>query len=77
MKCEHDPCVQTRRHDGRWSGCVKDPGVYLNVMGLVLRRQLDHDHILCGGGDHEHGLLVDPKDIVQAGKARVADICQD
>jgi hypothetical protein len=51
--------------------------VYLNVMGLVLRRQLDHDHILCGGGDHEHGLLVDPKDIVQAGKARVADICQD
>jgi hypothetical protein len=47
MKCEHDPCVQTRRHDGRWSGCVKDPGVYLKVMGLVLRRRPWDVRIVC------------------------------
>jgi Ala-tRNA(Pro) deacylase len=32
--------------------------------------------ILCSGGDHEHAILVDPRDLVQAGGARVADICE-
>jgi Ala-tRNA(Pro) deacylase len=58
-------------------GAVPPFGPMFHALALVDRRLLDHDHILCGGGDHEHGLLVDPKDIVQAGKARVADICED
>ena len=44
---------------------------------LMDERLLDHERILCGGGDHEHGVLLDPLDLVRAGQARVADLCED
>lgn len=58
-------------------GAVPPFGPMFQALELVDRRLLDHDRILCCGGDHEHGVLVDPNDVVQAGRARVADICED
>ena len=56
-------------------GAVPPFGPMFHALELVDERLLDHDRILCGGGDHEHGVLVDPHDVVKAGQARVADIC--
>ena len=56
-------------------GAVPPFGPLFHALELVDERLLDHDRILCGGGDHEHGVLVDPHDVVRAGQARVADIC--
>jgi Ala-tRNA(Pro) deacylase len=56
-------------------GAVPPFGPMFHALELVDERLLDHDRILCGGGDHEHGVLVDPHDLVKAGQARVADIC--
>jgi len=52
-------------------------GAMFDALELVDERLLDHDRILCSGGDHEHALLVDPRDVVRAGAARVADLCED
>jgi Ala-tRNA(Pro) deacylase len=58
-------------------GAVPPFGPMLHALELVDRRLLEHDRVLCSGGDHEHGVLVDPQDLVRAAQARVADICQD
>jgi Ala-tRNA(Pro) deacylase len=58
-------------------GAVPPFGPMFHALELVDERLLDHDRILCGGGDHEHGVLVDPHDVVRASQARVADICGD
>lgn len=49
----------------------------VEAVELMDESLLDHDRILCCGGDHEHGVLLDPLDVVRAGQARVADICED
>jgi Ala-tRNA(Pro) deacylase len=49
----------------------------LEAVELMDESLLDHDRILCCGGDHEHGVLLDPLDLVRAGQARVADLCED
>jgi Ala-tRNA(Pro) deacylase len=58
-------------------GAVPPFGPLLHALELVDRRLLDHERILCSGGDHEHGVLLDPRDLVRAAQARVADICED
>jgi Ala-tRNA(Pro) deacylase len=58
-------------------GAVPPFGPMFHALELVDERLLDHDRILCGGGDHEHGVMVDPHDVVRASQARVADICGD
>ena len=58
-------------------GAVPPFGSMFDALELVDERLLDHDRILCGGGDHEHAVLVNPRDVVRVGEARVADICQD
>lgn len=58
-------------------GAVPPFGSMFDALELVDERLLEHDHILCSGGDHEHAVLVDPRDVVRAGGARVADICDD
>jgi Ala-tRNA(Pro) deacylase len=57
-------------------GAVPPFGSMFNALELVDERLLEQDRILCSGGDHEHAVLVDPRDVVQAGQARVADICE-
>ena len=57
-------------------GAVPPFGSMFDALELVDERLLEHDRILCSGGDHEHAVLVDPRDVVRAGEARVADICE-
>lgn len=58
-------------------GALPPFGPMLPALEILDRRLLDHDRILCNGGDHRHSLLLDPHDIVRAAHPRVADICRD
>jgi prolyl-tRNA editing enzyme YbaK/EbsC (Cys-tRNA(Pro) deacylase) len=33
--------------------------------------------VLCNAGDHTHSVLIDPKEIVRASQAQIADVRQD
>jgi Ala-tRNA(Pro) deacylase len=57
-------------------GAVPPFGSMFGALELMDERLLSQDRILCSGGDHEHSILVDPRDVIQAGEARVADICE-
>jgi Ala-tRNA(Pro) deacylase len=57
-------------------GAVPPFGSMFDALELVDERLLEHDRILWSGGDREHAVLVDPRDVVRAGEARVADICE-
>lgn len=57
-------------------GAVLPFGSMFDALEVMDERRLEHDRILCCGDDHEHGVLVDPRDVVKAGEARVADICE-
>jgi Ala-tRNA(Pro) deacylase len=57
-------------------GAVPPFGSMFDALEVVDKRLLEHDRILCSGGDHEHAVLVDPRDVVTAADARVADICE-
>ena len=57
-------------------GAVPPFGSMFDALQVIDGRLLEHDRILCSGGDHEHAVLVDPRDVVRAGEARVADICE-
>ena len=46
------------------------------VPELVDVRLLYRKRVLCAGGDHRHGLVVDPRDLVRLAEPRVADICE-
>ena len=58
-------------------GAVPPFGGILPAAEVVDERLLDEDRILCGGGDHMHSILIDPRDVVAVTGALVADICQD
>jgi prolyl-tRNA editing enzyme YbaK/EbsC (Cys-tRNA(Pro) deacylase) len=58
-------------------GAIPPLGEMLPAPEIVDRRLLDHDRILCNGGDHTHSVLLDPNDIVRASDAQVADVCDD
>ena len=58
-------------------GAVPPAGPGLPMAELVDRRLLDRDRILCAGGDHEHSILLDPRDLVRLTGAKVADLCEE
>jgi Ala-tRNA(Pro) deacylase len=58
-------------------GSVPPIGPDHAVAELFDGRLLDHDEVLCTGGDHRHSLRLDPRDIVRLADARVVDICAD
>ena len=58
-------------------GAVPPFAPMIEAVELMDERLLDHDRILCSGGDHQHGVLLDPLDLVRVGQARVADLCED
>lgn len=58
-------------------GALPPFGQMLPAPEMMDRRLLDHDRILCSGGDHRHSVLVDPKEIVRVATPQVADICED
>ncbi len=49
----------------------------LGMPEVVDRRLLDDGRVICNAGDHEHSLLVDPRDIVWLERTRVGDVCED
>jgi Ala-tRNA(Pro) deacylase len=57
-------------------GAVPPFGPMFDALELVDERLLQQDRILCAGGDHEHAILVDPRALLEAGRARVTDICE-
>jgi Ala-tRNA(Pro) deacylase len=46
------------------------------VPELVDIHLLYRERVLCAGGDHRHGLVMDPRDLVRLAEPRVADICE-
>jgi prolyl-tRNA editing enzyme YbaK/EbsC (Cys-tRNA(Pro) deacylase) len=58
-------------------GALPPLGPMLPAPELVDPRTLDHDRILCNAGDHRHSVLVDPRELVRVGDAKVADVCED
>jgi Ala-tRNA(Pro) deacylase len=58
-------------------GAVPPLGPIVPAMEVLDRRLLEHDRILCSGGDHRHSVLVDPNELAQVTEAKIADICED
>jgi Ala-tRNA(Pro) deacylase len=58
-------------------GAIPPIGPMLPAPEMLDSRLMEHDRILCAGGDHRHSLLVDPQDLARIADARIADVCQD
>jgi Ala-tRNA(Pro) deacylase len=58
-------------------GALPPCGATLPAAEVVDGRLLQEDRVVCASGDHRHSILIDPRDLVAAADARVADICQD
>ncbi len=58
-------------------GALPPFGPMLPAPEVMDRRLLDHERILCSGGDHRHSILVSPEDIVRVAEPQLADICED
>lgn len=58
-------------------GALPPLGPMLPAPEALDLRLMDHERILCSGGDHRHSVLVDPRDLVRVGEATVADVCED
>ncbi len=58
-------------------GALPPLGPMLPAPEVLDRRLLDHERILVSGGDHRHGVLIDPNDLVEVTQAKVADISED
>ncbi len=58
-------------------GALPPVGPLLDATELLDRRLLDHERILCNAGDHRHGLLIDPHELVEVVQPKVADVCED
>jgi prolyl-tRNA editing enzyme YbaK/EbsC (Cys-tRNA(Pro) deacylase) len=58
-------------------GALPPLGEMLPAPEIVDPRLLEHDRVLCNGGDHTHSILLDPSDVVRVSGAQVADVCQD
>jgi Ala-tRNA(Pro) deacylase len=58
-------------------GALPPFGPILNVEEIVDRRLLDHERVLCSGGDHRHSVRIDPNEMVRVGSATVGDLAKD
>jgi Ala-tRNA(Pro) deacylase len=58
-------------------GALPPLGPLLPAPEIVDRRLLEHEQILFSGGDHRHGVLIDPNDLVEVVQPTIADICVD
>jgi prolyl-tRNA editing enzyme YbaK/EbsC (Cys-tRNA(Pro) deacylase) len=66
-----------RRFPNYEVGAVPPLGPDAVDVRVVDRRLLTYNRVLCSGGDHRHGILLDTMDLVRAGDAIVADVCLD
>jgi Ala-tRNA(Pro) deacylase len=58
-------------------GALPPFGPILGIAAIVDRRLLDHERVLCSGGDHRHSVRVDPNELVRLSDARAGDICEE
>ncbi len=58
-------------------GAVPAVGGGVFAARIVDRRLLDQPRVLCGGADHRHGVMLDPRELVRLGEATVADVCEE
>jgi Ala-tRNA(Pro) deacylase len=56
-------------------GALPPFGSPLPVPEILDIRLLYRDRLLCAGGDHQHSILIDPRDVARLAEPRVADIC--
>ena len=57
-------------------GALPPIGPLLPAPEVLDRRLMEHDEVLFSGGDHQHGVLMDPNELVQLTQADVADVCK-
>jgi Ala-tRNA(Pro) deacylase len=70
--------TEISQHAGPFEvGAVPPLGPLLDAVEIVDRRLLEHDAILLSGGDHTHGVLVDPDDLIEVAQPRVGDVCAE
>jgi Ala-tRNA(Pro) deacylase len=58
-------------------GAVPPLGPLLDAVEILDGALLEHDSILFSGGDHRHGVLIDPHDLVEIAQPRIAYICEE
>jgi Ala-tRNA(Pro) deacylase len=58
-------------------GAVPPLGPLLDAVEILDGRLLEHDRILFSGGDHRHGVLIDPHDLVEVAQPKIAAICEE
>ena len=58
-------------------GALPPFGPMLPAPEILDRRLLEHEKILCSGGDHSHSVLVEPNEIVRIAEAQIADVCEE
>jgi Ala-tRNA(Pro) deacylase len=58
-------------------GAIPPFGGLHGIPQAVDLKLLEHDRVLCNAGDHAHGVLVDPNELVRVGEAKTGDLCED
>ena len=58
-------------------GALPPLGSIFGTPEILDERLLEHRRILCNAGDHEHSMLVDPRDIADLAQVQVGEICED
>ena len=56
-------------------GALPPVGPMLPLPEVVDVRLLYRERVLCAGGDHQHGVRLDPRDLVRIAEPRVGDVC--
>jgi Ala-tRNA(Pro) deacylase len=57
-------------------GALPPVGPMLPLPEVLDVRLLYHDSVLCAGGDHQHAVRLDPRDLVRVAEPRVGDLCE-
>jgi Ala-tRNA(Pro) deacylase len=57
------------------AGALPPFSALLGIPEILDTRLLDHDHVLCSGGDHRHMLKISPREIEQLGEPLVGEVC--
>ena len=57
-------------------GAMPPLGPMMPMAEIIDVHLLYHEHVLCAGGDHRHGLRIDPRDLLRVCEPRVAAICE-
>jgi Ala-tRNA(Pro) deacylase len=66
------------RDFGRFEvGAVPPFGGLHGIPQAVDQRLLEHDRVLCSAGDHKHGVLLAPAEMVRIADAVTGDLCEE